>query len=157
MNDFENRLKASQVRRVPGAWRQEILAAARKCSLDESRDGSLRGSQGGLRHALAQGEAPAQGATPWWLAWLWPSPVAWAAVACAWLLIFGLDYASRPARSETAGLAAISPGAIEQALIQQQQIVQELFRAEREPVVPTRRRESGACNGLVTEPRTKYV
>lgn len=34
---------------------------------------------------------------PAWREWLWPSPVAWATVAAAWLLILGLQLASRSA------------------------------------------------------------
>lgn len=33
---------------------------------------------------------------PTWREWLWPSPVAWATVAAMWLVILGLQLASRP-------------------------------------------------------------
>lgn len=61
MNDrFEEQLQRQPFRRVPAAWRREILNAA-----------------------------PA----PSWREWLWPSPVAWGAVAAAWVLIVALQLA----------------------------------------------------------------
>jgi hypothetical protein len=154
MNDFEDQLRDNSVRQIPPAWRQEILAAARQelAQKEESRCiGTAEPS--GIRR-ISNSAPPVK---PWWISWLWPSPVAWAAVACAWLLIFGLDFASRPSHEETAALAAIPPEAIEKALIQQRQIVQELFRSGIEPAVPPRRRESspGACNGYATQTRSE--
>ncbi len=132
MNEFEHLLQRQPLRRAPSEWRREILDAA--------------------RHAQPE-EKPSE--LPWWLAWLWPSPVAWACVACAWLLVIGLNIASRPAASETAALAPISAEGIEAALIEQRRLVQELFRAENEPAEPPRRRETpGACNGRTSQTQT---
>ena len=66
MNDrFEEKLQRQQFRQVPASWRREILAAGTK---------------------------PEHGAARW-REWLWPSPVAWGAVAAAWLLIVALQLA----------------------------------------------------------------
>jgi hypothetical protein len=135
MNDFEHLLKHQPLRGLPPEWRAEILNAARR------------------REPV---EKPAQ--TPWWLAWLWSSPVAWACVACAWVVIIGLNVASRPTAVETVALTSRSPQEIEMALIQQRQLVQELFRTETEPAEPPRRREiPGACNGRATQIQTATV
>jgi hypothetical protein len=135
MNDFEHLLKRQPLRELPPEWRGEILSAARQNAPEEKT------SQ-----------------TPWWLAWLWPSPVAWACVACAWLVIIGLNFASRPPVYKTAVLASVSPQEIEMALVQQRQLVQELFRTETEPAEPPRnRRVPGACNGLATQTQTATV
>lgn len=141
MTNFEQSLKANPIRRVPEKWREEILASARQ--------------------QLVKKESPVP-SLPWWMGWLWPSPVAWAAVACTWLLILGLNFASLPSSAETsAAIAALPPGAIQKALLQQQQIVQELFRQELEPVAPPRRREGddahGASRDCVTQLRTGIV
>ena len=133
MKDFEHLLQRPQLRRVPSEWRREILDAARQRQ-PENQPSDL----------------------PWRLAWLWPSPVAWAGVACAWLLILGLNLASRPPASEIAGLPPVTIGGIATALIQQRQLVQELSRSENEPAEPPRKRHApGACNGRA--PHTAIV
>ena len=124
MIDFEDFLKQQPLRRIPAQWRGEILAAAKPPRAKEK---------------------PTQ--SPWWLAWLWPSPVAWAGVACAWLFIIGLNAGSRPSAVETRTVALISPQGIGAALVRQQGLVQELFRSLEEPAEPPRgRRAPGACN-----------
>jgi len=80
MDEFEQYLKRQPVRALPPEWRDEILSAARV----PHEEPAVR---------------PAMESKPWWLAWLWPSPTAWAGVACAWGLIFCLDAASRPESS----------------------------------------------------------
>jgi hypothetical protein len=135
MNDFEHLLKRQPPRQLPPEWRGEILNAARQ------------------REPV---EKPPQ--TPWWLAWLWPSPVAWACVACAWLVIIGLNLASQPPNGKTAALVSRSPQEIEMALIQQRQLVQQLFQSEAEPAEPPpNRRVPGACNDRATQIQTATV
>ena len=124
MNDFEHLLQRRQLRRVPPEWRGEILNAARQSKPEDQ---------------------PSQ--LPWWLGWLRPSPIAWAGVACAWLLVLGLNVASRPSASEIAGFPPVSMEGIATALLQQRQLVQELSRSENEPATPPRKRHApGACN-----------
>ena len=132
MNDFEPFLQRPQLRRIPPEWRREILEAARQRQPEEKPS-----------------------VQAWWLAWLLPSPVAWAGVACAWLLILGLNLASRPSASEIAGLPAVSIEEIVTALNYQRQLVQELSRCENEPVAPPRQRPvPGACNGHTAQSST---
>ncbi len=37
---------------------------------------------------------------PWWHEWFWPSPLAWAGLACVWLMIAGFNLAARPTAKE---------------------------------------------------------
>lgn len=119
MNDFERLLQSQKVRQIPSEWRVEILGAALSRKAQESQQ------------------------PPWWLAWLWPSPVAWAAVACAWGLIIGLNMASSPSRSSRAVVEVLPPVRIEMALLQQRQFLHELFHTGEEPLAePPRRRDT---------------
>jgi hypothetical protein len=76
MDDFEQFLTSQPLRDVPPAWREEILATAATTT-------------------MARETPPPSAAGPWWRAWLWPSPYAWAALAAAWLVIFGLNFAAQ--------------------------------------------------------------
>jgi len=75
-DDFEKRLQRLPMRNVPVEWRGEILDAARRAgdpqrSIPNPRPGS------------------------WWRELLWPCPQAWAGLAAAWVLILGLNAATR--------------------------------------------------------------
>ena len=117
MNDFEDLLKQQPMRPIPTEWRNEILSAARLQQKLES-DG--------------------------WLAWLWPSPIAWGAVAAAWILILGLNLLSQSSLPETGATVTISPQEIESAFFQQRQLVQELQETMSES--PQNSHAPGACN-----------
>ena len=73
MDEFEQFLKKQPLREVPPAWRAEILPAA----------------------AQPKAVQPTG-----WGGWLWPSPAAWAGLACIWIVIFVLDVTSRPLAAE---------------------------------------------------------
>ena len=83
---IEQQLLAQPLRPPPRAWRDEILATARR----HSRSG----------HA-------------WWVdgfcvqvrEWLWPSPLAWGGLAAGWVLIWALSLAS--ATPQANGSAAV--------------------------------------------------
>jgi len=79
MNEFEKRIAETPPRRLPAAWRDDILAAARAERAPETIP-------------------PAATVRPWWLEWLWPNPVAWGMLAAAWVVIFAL-HAATPAPS----------------------------------------------------------
>ena len=86
MNEFEKRIADTPTRRLPAAWRDDILAAARA--------------------ELAPQPAP-RTARPWWLGWLWPHPVAWGTLAAAWVVIFALHAATpAPSSSQTASASS---------------------------------------------------
>jgi hypothetical protein len=71
-DNLEERLQSLPIRTVPGAWRQEILGAARETA--------------GPRQPVSE-VRPA----PWWRIWLWPCPGAWAGVAAVWCVILALN------------------------------------------------------------------
>ena len=69
-DDFEEYLKHQPVRHIPEPWRADILATAKA---------GLIVTGGSSRSFDERQES------------FWPSPVAWAALACVWLVILGLN------------------------------------------------------------------
>lgn len=124
-DEFEKNLMAQPMRKVPDAWREEILAAAR----------AERG-----RRDVQVGAPTLQ--TRWWRELLWPCPHAWAGVACVWLVILAMHVASREDR-ET-GLAVNPPvpaPGFERALVEQRRLLAEFLdppRIETEPAKQNR-------------------
>ncbi len=107
---FENRLRKIPQRPIPAAWREDILTAARAAA---SAQRTPARTHGALRDALIQ--------------WLWPHPAAWAGLAAAWVLIFGLSVAGRdPAQAEFARRAAPPSPELRELLRQQEQVLAEL-------------------------------
>lgn len=151
MDDFEQFLKRQPARSLPPEWRAEILAAA-------GRDG---GQISQINRKIGKAEDPPTiHDVPWWLAWLWPSPRAWAAVACAWLLIAGLETASvRSAGAVSSPALASAPGqkfqGIETILVALEKREEQFEKAARfqleslesprEPEERERRGKPGAC------------
>src|SRR5881394_3386343 len=74
--DFEKRLERQDMRPIPREWREEILNAARRAG--DPQPSTLNPQP-----------------TSWWRELLWPSPQAWAGLAVAWVLILGLNAATR--------------------------------------------------------------
>lgn len=119
MDEFERFLSQQPVRSVPASWRDEILPAT----------------------------ASEEGQAPWWHQWLWPSPVAWAALAVVWMVIIGLQLAARPSAEETVQRTSTPPADIAVTLAQEQRLLTELTAPE-----PPRRRlpeESGPHSELI--------
>ena len=111
-DDFEDFLASQPLRPIPPEWRAEILRAAR--------------------------EAAPEPGVPWWRALLWPSPLAWAGVGCAWVLVIAMNLASRPsARDEISGLPQGTK--ILALIVQEQQSLIELSQLEARPTAPPRK------------------
>ncbi len=83
-DNFESRVQRQPLRQVPADWRAAILAAAEEMNARSSR-----------------------AETSWWLAWMLPSRVGWAALGAAWLLIIGLSF-SGPAESGPTSATAVA-------------------------------------------------
>lgn len=114
MNEFEKRIAETPPRRVPDAWRDDILAAARA----ERAPGIIR---------------PAAIGRPWWLEWLWPNPVAWGTLAAAWVVIFALHAATpAPSGSQTASASNNTLNLI----VKRQQELSSLLATTSEPAPP---------------------
>jgi hypothetical protein len=120
-DQFEDRLRRQPLRSVPPAWRGEILAAARAA-------------------ATSHPEAPAASRS-WFFALrsglsalLWPHPVAWAGLAAVWLLILGLNFATRePGESEAARQSAPPSPQMRELLHQQEQMFADLIGPVEKP------------------------
>jgi hypothetical protein len=119
MDEFEQFLKNQPLREVPSAWRAVILPTAKQ---------------------------PKAVQPPWWREWLWPSPAAWAGLACIWVVILALNVATRPPAAERQ-LAERSPAPsldVALALAQQRNELAQLLGSPVEsPVEPKRRYPPG--------------
>jgi hypothetical protein len=105
---FERELQRQPLRPIPPEWRAEILAAA-------------AGPSPGIpaRPRTAPGVRLAEALR----SLLWPSPTAWAGLAAAWVLIFGLNHAAMRAGSATAlALGMPSPQTVAAMLERRRQV-----------------------------------
>jgi hypothetical protein len=114
MNEFEKRIAETPKRRVPAAWRDDILAAARA----ELATETIR---------------PVTPARLWWLEWLWPNPVAWGTLAAAWLVIFSLHSATPV--PPTSQATSVSNNALN-LIVKRQQELSSLLATVNEPALP---------------------
>jgi hypothetical protein len=80
-DDFEKRLQRQPLRQAPAEWRAEILSAARQAAAPQHAPRNTRHDRPSLLAILRAQLA----------ALLWPRPVAWGALAAAWLVILGLN------------------------------------------------------------------
>jgi hypothetical protein len=109
-DDFENQLKRQPLRPAPAAWRAEILEAARAAAF----------------RAPGPEQDDAGPFVPWWRAWLWPSPRAWAGLATVWLVILSIHAlpASRPTEmAHSPSPSPPSPGTNKSLLAQRRELV----------------------------------
>lgn len=112
MEEFEQHLSHQQMRPIPAAWREEILAVAGRESWVKSR-------------AHEQSRSSTLAAR--FSAFFWPHPMAWAGLAAIWILILAVDFSVRgkaPVLAEKSGPP--SPAVIAQ-LRQQQRLLVELM------------------------------
>jgi hypothetical protein len=123
-DEFEQRLQRVARRPVPLAWRDEILATA-------AADARSRG----LGQESREGSPPYVGAYTSLLGSLnsllskvlWPHPRAWAGLAAVWLVILGLNYATRdPSTRHYARYTAPPSPEMREILRQQKQLLAEL-------------------------------
>jgi len=119
-DDFEKRLEHQRLRPIPGAWRGEILDAARR-----ARD-----------HQLSTiTPQPTCG----WREFLWPCPQAWAGLAAVWVLILLLNSVTRePARAAQSPNSPRAPEVL-MALRDHRRLLAELIESptEVEPPKPS--------------------
>jgi hypothetical protein len=89
-DDFEHRLASQPIRQMPDEWRANILTTA---------------SRAVHPHVAVETSAENQ---PWWKAWLWPCPQAWASMAAAWIVVLLLNAFSTESHSSPHGQALVS-------------------------------------------------
>ncbi|HEY1717008.1 MAG TPA: hypothetical protein VGH42_01790 [Verrucomicrobiae bacterium] len=80
MEQFERRLSRQPLRKVPGEWRGEILAAATVGTRPAS-NAVRSGFLSTLNHQLST--------------IFWPHPKAWAGLAAVWIFIFAVNFSMR--------------------------------------------------------------
>jgi hypothetical protein len=97
-DNFETDLERQTLRSIPAEWRREILEKARAAS-------APRASTDPERAAPSLSTADA---LPWWRAWLWPCPQAWAGLAALWLLLLGLNLTAPQSRDQFAAQSSPS-------------------------------------------------
>jgi len=126
-DDFEKRLEHQRLRPIPGAWRGEILDAARR-----ARD----------HQPSTFNPQPAS----WWRELLWPCPQAWAGLAAVWVLILALNSVTRePARAAQSPNTPRAPEVL-MALRDHRRLLAELIESQTsaeapKPFVPRPRSE----------------
>lgn len=117
MNEFEQRLNRQPPKAIPPAWRAEILAAARTAQ------------------AACQPFRPSSSILHFLSSLLWPHPKAWAGLAAVWVVIVGLQLASRDeSGSRVAAKAAPPSPEMVAELKKQQRMFAELVGPREEPV-----------------------
>jgi hypothetical protein len=120
--NFEERLRNQPLRQIPAKWRSEILTAAQAA-------------------ALSRRLSPVARPAPWWRELLWPSPTAWAGLACAWLVVLTLNAAARPTAGEQrmAGQTRQPSQEIAVTLAQRRQELAQLLSQSSETAIEPRR------------------
>lgn len=78
-SEFEKKLSRQTVKQIPCEWRAEILSAA--VEAHHASRITHRSWLSTLNHQLST--------------LLWPHPAAWAGLAAAWMVIFGLNFSMR--------------------------------------------------------------
>jgi hypothetical protein len=124
MNDdteqFEHDLSRAPLRKIPAAWRAEILAAAR--AAEPAPHAVRRVPQTWLATVSSQ-----------LATLLWPHPKAWAGLAAAWIVIFAMHFSTHEAGPvATAHSAPPSPEAMVE-LKKQQRLFAELVGSYEAP------------------------
>ncbi len=120
IDDFEQKLQRQPLRKVPGEWREEILLAARQTAAPPH---TPRPAPSFLLTISRQVSGL-----------LWPHPVAWAGLAAAWLLILGLNHATRDALPRLAkGSLPVAPRLF-MAFQEQERLLNELIGPPQPPL-----------------------
>ena len=135
-DQFEQRLQRQPIRQLPAHWREDILSVARA--------GSPHPSTEDFRPLGWLSTLNAQLATL-----LWPRPKAWAGLAALWLVILGVNFATRGTSPtlEARPVTPISPDTL-WLLKQREQLLAEMSGGF-EP------REAGRPKAAPPRPRTE--
>jgi hypothetical protein len=146
-DQFESRLKRQAMKAAPGAWREEILAAARaECTKDTVHRvpglSSKRWERGGTRPYVS---LIASATTRVFSQLLWPSGKAWAGLAAVWILIIGFSVINRDSgENQVASQGSQSSPLVRELLQEQNRLFVELSGgADQGEGVATRRRNAG--------------
>ena len=117
-DDFEQKLQRQPLKKVPGEWRAEILAAASRRVDRDPSPGHAPLLLSTFNHQLST--------------FLWPHPKAWAGLAAVWIFIFAVNFSMRdtsPVMAEKS--APPSPEVIVELKKQQRMLAELSARAKR--------------------------
>jgi hypothetical protein len=119
MNDeteqFEQRLRRQPLKKIPGAWRAEILAATDAQLTRHPSPVTRHSWLSTINHQLST--------------FFWPHPKAWAGLAAAWVFIFALNFSMRDKTPVMAEKSASPSPEMVVELKQQQRLFAELIGA----------------------------
>jgi len=121
-DEFEKQLERQPMRAIPREWREEILKSAQTAAHDQPSSPNLQPQ-------------------PWWRVLLWPCPQAWAALAAAWLVIFGLHLIAGLEPRSAARLTALQPSPEYLAVLAEQRKLYAELLPPPEPSPTSRRRQ----------------
>ena len=124
--DFEEHLQRQPLRKVPAAWREQILSAARQAASAQS----------------VPCPRPRAHAWPSLLSTihsqlstlLWPHPAAWAGLAAVWMVILGVNLTTQDTALRVAKRAASPSPQVFMAFQEQQRLLTELIESREVPV-----------------------
>jgi hypothetical protein len=120
-DQFEKRLQRLPQCQIPPEWRKEILTAASASAIPQQTKLSLRSSVWSAFNSRLS-------------AFLWPHPKAWAGLAAIWVLIMGLNFATRePRQIELTAQQALPSPQMRELLRQQEQLLAELIGPNEPP------------------------
>jgi len=117
--NFEERLRNQPLRSIPAEWREEILSAARLTVTARTKP---------AEHNLVFGIVQML-----WHELIWPCRRVWAGVACAWLLIIGLNMAASERTPQVASRMEPRSGEEIRAFIEQRRLLAQLTDTLPEP------------------------
>ena len=110
--NFEERLRSQPLRPIPAGWREEILSSAKLAIAARTKP-----TERNLAFVIVQ---------TLWRELIWPCRRVWAGVACAWLLIIGLNMASPEPLPQIIGKASPRSNEDFRAFIEQRQLLAQL-------------------------------
>ena len=125
-DEFEKHLKQQPLRQIPAHWRSEILSVAAQAEPDgRSQVGTHDSFLSTLhRHITAL---------------LWPHPVAWGALAAAWIFVLGVHFSTGDDMPSVTAKATLPSPEVVAELKQQKRMLAELLGAN-DCAMPTGRR-----------------
>ena len=125
-DEFENHLRCQPLRQVPAEWREEILSAARQASRPQHAPRTTHHAQA-WRSLLSTLNSQLS-------TLLWPHPTAWAGLAAVWLVILGINLATREATPLVAKRASPASPQVFMAFREQERLLAELLGPREAPV-----------------------
>jgi hypothetical protein len=145
---FESRLQRQPLRPLPGEWRAGILSAARQAVSAQAAPRATppvhvpRSLLSTLNSQLST--------------LLWPHPMAWTGLAAVWLVILGINLATRDATARVARHAAPVSPQVFMAFQEQERLLSELIGPSEPPATepppphPPRPRSEGRRGMVMT-------